>query len=94
VRRLGVGLQERGSVTEVVLGTAQYGEHEVQLLAVVGPLSQRRGRLDEQDLTMGVFAAVGGGPRWSAKSQSGVSSGHHHTGVPTAIGWDCDAALR
>ncbi len=58
---VGVGLQQGGAVAEIALGVPQRGQHQMQLLPVVAALAQRRGGLDEQDLAVGVLAAVDGG---------------------------------
>ena len=59
---VGVGADQRRAVAEVPLGVPQRGQHQVQLLPVVAALAQRGGGLDEQDLAVGVLAAVDRGP--------------------------------
>ncbi len=95
--RVGVGirLQEGGSVTEVAMRVAERGEHDVQLLAVVGPTPERRGGLDEQHLAVGMLAAMGRRTQLVGEEpQRGVITGTHTAGVPPGSGWDCHGALR
>lgn len=92
---VGIGLQEGGAVTEVAVRVAERGEHDVQLLAVIGPTPERRGGLDEEHLAVGMLAAIGRRTQLVGEEpQRGVITSRHATVVPTGCGWDCDGALR
>ena len=82
---VGVGLQQGGAVAQVALGVAQRRQHQVQLLAVIGRATQRRGGLDEQHLAVGMLTAVHRRTELVGEQPQGsvIASGHT-VGYPLA----------
>ncbi len=89
---VGVGLQQGGAVAEIALGVAQRRQHQMQLLAVVAALAQRRGGLDEQHLAVGVLAAVDRRAELVGEQPQGsvVAAWLTTRRCTRGGGWDCD----
>lgn len=70
---VGVGLKQRGALAEIAVSVADRREHQVQFLTVVAALTQGGVGLDEQDLAVGVLAAVYGPGRVDRRTARGES---------------------